>query len=75
LVNKLRLLVSAGTDTVYCRHHVTVSVIAQEQDMTSAIRKVISVLTLATTLLIVVRQFKEALEAFKKKEEPKPKEA
>lgn len=43
--------------------------------MTSAIRKVISVLTLATTLLVVVRQFKEALEAFKKKEEPATKEA
>jgi hypothetical protein len=52
--------------------------IAQELDMVSAIRKVIAVLTLATTLLIVVRQFKEALEAFKKKkkkEEPEAKEA
>ncbi|MDR3613439.1 MAG: hypothetical protein P4L53_07725 [Candidatus Obscuribacterales bacterium] len=43
--------------------------------MTSAIRKVISVLTLATTLLVVVRQFKEALEAFKKKEDLTTKEA
>jgi hypothetical protein len=66
---------TAGTDSVGWRHHVTVSAFAQEQDMTSAIRKVISVLTLATTLLVVVRQFKEALEAFKKKEESKPKEA
>lgn len=71
----MRLPATEGTDTVGYRHHHTVTVNAQEQDMTSAIRKVISVLTLATTLLVVVRQFKEALEAFKKKEDLTTKEA